>query len=376
MYNATTHKSTDAFDTFLTIQLKIAIAILGIITLSFLIIPLIILPRINKKLHGMPDFSGHIKSIRLNLFDASISIKGMSLVKKNHRVPVVFFSQDHLVLALRIYKRRLLADIEVDNFNVNLVKGVKDEDSQMSLDKAWLELAKKLMVLNINRLQIENGSTHFRTFHTSPQVDVYVDNIKLVLENLNIRSSPENQLPADIRLSTNIHGGTLTLYGTLNPRNPIPTFDVNAELQGLHLEEINSALLAYANVDVTRGEFNMSAEVAAKDRKIAGYVKPMIKDLKLFNWKSDKRNSLRKVVKELFIDGVVALFKNQRNDQLATKIIIDGEISGPDVKLWPVVGCMLFNAFIESLLPHIENTVTIESVGNMDNRSCGGDPKC
>lgn len=366
----------DSFDVFLTIQLKIAIAILGIITFSFLWIPLIVLPIVNKRLRDMPDFSGSLRKLRFNVFDASVTIEGMSIVKKNHLVPVAFFTQDHMKLSIRIFKRRLLLDLSIDKFNVNLVKGMKDEDSQMTLSEAWIEMARKMLQFNVSRLQIENGSTHFRTYHTEPPVDIYIDNIKLVAENLNVRSSEENYLPADVHLSANIHGGSLKLDGTLNPRNPVPTFDINMELQGLRLEEVNSALLAYANIDVSRGTFSMSSEIAAKKRKISGYVKPVIKDLKLFNWKSDKKGSLRKIVKELFIDGVVSLFKNHRNDQLATKIMIDGEIKGPDVKLWSVVGCMFFNAFVESLLPHIEDTVTIESVGKLDDKSCSQNADC
>jgi len=287
----------------------------------------------------------------------------------------MFFSLDNMSISLRIFKRKLLADISVDNFNVNLVKGMEDDDSQLGLDKAWIEFAKQLLFLNISRLQVENGSTHFRTYHTTPPIDIFVDNIKLVAEDLNIRSSPLDQLPADVHLSAHIHGGTLKVDGTMNPRNPVPTFDVNAELQGLNLAEINSLLLAYADIDVNRGTFSMSAELAAKERKISGYVKPMVKDLKLFNWKQDKKGGLRKMIKELFIDGVVSLFKNQRSDQLATKVVIDGEITGPDVSLWSVVGCMLCNAFVESLLPHVENTISIDSVGNVQDQKCGNPSK-
>jgi len=373
--NTATKKYPDFFDKYLNVLLKISIAILGIVTFSFLLIPLVVLPLVNKKLKNMPDFGGKIKSIRLNLFDASITIKGISLAKKNRQIPVIFFSLDHMSISLRIFKRKLLADISVDNFNINLVKGVEDDDSQLGLDKAWIEFAKQLLFLNISRLQIENGSTHFRTYHTTPPVDIFVDNIKLVAEDLNIRSSPTDQLPADIHLSAHIHGGILKVDGTMNPRNPVPTFDVNAELQGLNLAEINSLLLAYADIDVNRGTFSMSAELAAKERKISGYVKPMVKDLKLFNWKQDKKGGLRKMIKELFIDGVVSLFKNQRSDQLATKVVIDGEITGPDVNLWSVVGCMLCNAFVESLLPHVENTISIDSVGNVQDQKCGNPSK-
>lgn len=365
----------DAFDIFLSIQLKIAIAILGTVTLSFLLVPLVVLPLVNRMLKNMPGFSGRIRSMRLNLFKSSVTLYGLSIVKKNQLVPVAFFTQDAMTLSLRVYKRRLLMDAKLNNFTVNLVKGMKEDDSQLSLDQAWIEMAKKLLKFNISRLHIENGSTHFRTYHTRPQVDIVISNIKLQAEKLNIRSSEENLLPADIKLSASIHGGSVFLDGKLNPRNPVPTFDLNMELKGLRLEEVNNALLAYADVDVSRGIFSMSAELAAKKRKISGYIKPAIQDVKLFNWKSDKRSSLKKIAKELFLDGVLSLFKNHKSDQVATKIVIDGEINGPEVRMWSIVGCMFFNAFVESLLPHVEDSVSIETVGFVD-KNCNKKKEC
>ena len=372
MPDSHTRNTSDAFDTFLMVQLRIAIALVGVISLSFITIPLIILPLVNRVLKAMPDLSGHIKKITLNLWDGTVNIYGMSIEKKNQLVPVAFFTHEHMKLSLRITKRRLVADWYLNNFCINLVKGIRDEDSQLGVNDAWMNLARKMLKLSISRLEAENGNIHFRTYYTSPQAHVEMTDIHLVAENLNIGTKEENVLPADMTLTAKLHGGNLKLDGKLNPRSPVPTFDANFEMTGLRLEEINSVLLAFAKIDVSRGVFNMSSEIAAKNRRISGYIKPVIQDIKLFNWKADKKSSVKKIIKELFIDGVVSLFKNHKHDQLATKIVIDGEIQGPSVNVWSIIGCMFFNAFVESLLPHIEDTVTIQSVGQTTDRSCLG----
>lgn len=356
----------------LTFLLKTAFALLCIITFAYILVPYVVRPWINKKLKKMPDFGGTIKKIKLHVFDASIEVQGLTLIKQNGRIPVAFFTLDKLHLAIRVYKRRLLADISVHSFSVNLVKGMEEEDSQLNLDKAWLEMARKMMFLNINRLDIENGVTHFRTYYTEPKIDVLMDNIKVVVKDLNVRSSALDPLPADISLTAHIHGGNLSLEGTMNPRNPVPTFDLNAELHDLRLEEINDVLLFFAGIDVSRGTLSFSSELAAKDRQIKGYVKPVVKDLKMFNWKSDRRDSFKKIVKELFIDGLVGIFKNRKSDQLATKLNIDGEITDPNINIWAAVGCIICNAFVESLLPQIEGSISINDVGGSAGTSCLG----
>ena len=326
--NTATKKYPDFFDKYLNVLLKISIAILGIITFSFLLMPFVVLSLVNKKLRNMPDFGGKIKSMRLNLFDASITIKGISLAKKNMQIPVMFFSLDHMSISLRIFKRRLLADISVDNFNINLVKGIKEDDSQLGLDKAWIEFAKQLFFLNISRLQIENGSTHFRTYHTVPPVDICVDNIKLVAEDLNIRSTPTDLLPANVHLSALVHGGILKLDGTMNPRNPVPTFDVNAELHGLNLAEINSLLLAYADIDV---KYSIRSNIRYNSQDI--FIKTWI----------EKHSGIKTIFSyEFYVDGEVVILATSSHNILGTDsdraIRIDRNLPKWDQILKDVVG--------------------------------------
>ena len=358
------HTSTEGTDVFLHILLRMAFFLLCTATLAFVWVPFVVRPLLNRKLGRMPDFGGHIDKICLHPFGASVSIRGLQIAKKNGYIPVAFFTMDRLHVALRIYHKKLRLDLAVHSFGVNLVKGIDEAYSQLTLNKAWMDWIRKLMKININRLEVENGITHFHTYHTEPNIDIFMDNIRIVMNDLNVRPRRTDPLPADFCLTAHIHGGELELNGSLDPLCTAPTFDLNAELRGLQLTEINDLLLFHTGMDVTRGELSFSAELAARGGKITGYLKPALVDLKMLDWrKGEGRHSFKKVLKEILVDGMVALFKNHRKDQVAGRVLIEGDVSAPDIPVWPALGSILYNAFVRSILPQIDDTVDIESLG-------------
>lgn len=364
---------TDGVDVLLNILFKIAFFVGCVATLAFLWVPFILVPLLNRKLRGMPDFGGNIRKLSLNVFNASLDIHDLRIAKKEEYVPVGFLTLERIHVDIRVYRRKMLVDIGIRSFCINLVKGLEAHDTQLNLNRAWMEFIRSLMLLNINRLEVENGTAHFRTFYTEPNMDVFMDNIKITIKDLDVRARQGDPLPSDMVMTAHIHGGEFRLNGTIAPLSASPKFDLNAELEQLQLSEINSVLLVFAGMDVSRGELSLSAELAAKDHKLTGYVKPVVTDLKMFNWKTDRRDSFKKILKELFVDSMVGIFKNHRKDQVATKIVIDGELTAPNVNLWSAIGCVLCNAFVQSILPQVENSITIDSVGHIDKTSCFGE---
>ena len=58
------------------------------------------------------------------------------------------------------------------------------------------------------------------------------------------------------------------------------------------------------------------------------------------------------------------IFKNQPQDQVATKIPFAGNIDAPNTNLWYAILHILRNAFVQALQPAIDNEITIASVDN------------
>jgi len=130
---------------------------------------------------------------------------------------------------------------------------------------------------------------------------------------------------------------------------------------------LNPFLQAYGNFDVKQGEISIYTEAAAKNNNIKGYIKPIIKDLKVINWKEDKDHPLKLAYKAV-ISAVTWVFKNHSKDQLATRAEFEGSLKDPDVNVWYILGQLIRNAFIQALYPSLENSININNVGEGDDK--------
>ena len=137
---------------------------------------------------------------------------------------------------------------------------------------------------------------------------------------------------------------------------------MNAEMIGLNLVEVNDFLKAYGKFDVQKGTFGVYTEAAAKDGKIIGYTKPIIKDLDVIEWKDEKEDPLGQKLLESVVGLGGWIFKNRSEDQVATEIEFEGELKDPAINVWSIIGETLRNAFIEALYPSLEHTININTV--------------
>lgn len=147
----------------------------------------------------------------------------------------------------------------------------------------------------------------------------------------------------------------------LNPLAEVPTFDLNAEVSNTNLPELNDFFAAYAKADVSKGTFGLYTEIAAKEGKFKGYVKPLIKDLKVVGTEDRDDNILKKAWEGL-VGTVAEVFENQPEDRLASKIPFEGEVENPDANVWYAILQVLQNAFVHALQPSLDQEISIAAV--------------
>ena len=155
--------------------------------------------------------------------------------------------------------------------------------------------------------------------------------------------------------------GTLDFTMKLNFLAAHPTFDLNTELKNTNLVKLNEFLQAYAKIDVNKGTFGAYAEVAAKEGRFIGYIKPLIKDLDIVGKEDRDDNVLRKLW-EGMAGTASQVFRNQEKDQLATRIEFSGTVENPHTSVWYTIVDILRNAFIHALQPAIDNQISIASM--------------
>ena len=103
--------------------------------------------------------------------------------------------------------------------------------------------------------------------------------------------------------------------------------------------------------------------MAARNGKFNGYVKPLITDLDVVEWKKEEGNWLQ-IAYESLIGSVAWVFKNHRKDQLATKLYISGDLDNPKLSIGHAILLILKNAFISALKPTIDQEISLGSVNN------------
>jgi hypothetical protein len=101
--------------------------------------------------------------------------------------------------------------------------------------------------------------------------------------------------------------------------------------------------------------------MAAKDGNFIGYVKPVIKDLKVMGLQ-DRNTGVFQKSWEALVGAVAFVFKNQKKNQVATKIPVEGTFSGLTSNIFSAVWEVLKNAFIQALTSSIDNEINMGSV--------------
>jgi hypothetical protein len=341
----------------------IAIAVIVAIRLA---LPYVILHYANKTLANMDGYYGHVDDIDLAIIRGAYKINHIFLNKvdsvSQRQTP--FFSSEVIDLSVEwkaLFKGSIVGEVIMDEPMLRFTKD-KVEPKDVRKDSTDLKaLLDDFMPLDINRFEARNGSIQYIDETSKPKVDIQLSNANIVALNLRNSYDSSELLPASIRADAEVYGGTLNLNCRLNPLAEVPTFDMNAEVKNTQLVKVNDFFKAYAKADVNKGTFGLYTELAAKEGKFSGYVKPLIKDLDVLGAEDRKDNILKKLWEGL-VGTVGEVFENQPKDRLATKIPLEGTVKQLDTNVWYAIGVVLQNAFIRALQPSIDQEINIATV--------------
>ena len=115
------------------------------------------------------------------------------------------------------------------------------------------------------------------------------------------------------------------------------------------------------NFDIHKGNFGLYTEMAAKDGKFKRYVKPIIKDLKVVG-PEDRHDKFFNKVYEQILGAAGVILKNQKKDQFTTKVDMKGSFKNVQINILDAIWDVVLNAFIQALLPSIDNEININLV--------------
>lgn len=351
-------------------KLKVAIVILIALIAIRVALPYVVLHYTNKTLAEMDGYYGHIEDIDLAIYRGAYKINDIYInkVDKQTEKQTDFFSSRSIDLSVEwqaLFKGSLVGELVFEEPQLIFTKDKADPGDVAKDTADFKQVLDNFMPLRINRFEINKGKIRYVDNSSTPKVDIALTEVDILATNLT-NVVDNNELPSTVTAQAKVYEGDLSMNMKLNALAKQPTFDMNTELKNTNLVLLNNFFEAYANVDVNKGTFGLYTEFAAKDGKFDGYVKPIIKDLKVLG-KEDKNDKLLQKIWEGAIGTVGVIFKNQKKDQVATKVPIKGEFKDPSVKTFTAVWELLRNAFIQALMPEIDQQVNINTVDD-DNK--------
>ena len=343
----------------------VLIGILVLLIIARLCLPYFVTKSVNKALSNLEGYQGSIEDVDISLWRGAYAIDKLIIEKTEGDIPVPFVEINRIDLSVEwkaLLEGAIVGEISLLYPKLNFVAGPTEAESQTGGDTDWTKPIKELMPLQINRFEIIRGEISYLDFHAEPKVDISIDSLNAVALNLNNASSNNEKLPSNLKLTgTSVGGGKLVVEADMNLLKELPDFDANLEFTGVNMPALNDFIKAYGKFDVERGTFNLYSEVILNDGSFDGYVKPIMVDMKILDLKKDIKD--KKNVFQLVWEGIAELgseiFENHPEDQVASRVPLQGNIENVQTDIWTTIFTVLSNAYIEALKKEVDNTVNL-----------------
>ena len=339
-------------------------------------LPYVLTWQMNRILGGPGTYQGHVDAISLDLWRGAYQVHRLAVtVKRKDGEPKPLFAAERIRISLdwgQLVRGRIRSSIELDHPRLIIApsgpptadidaadvalptpateKG-KAKEAKPARER-WQEKVGSVIAFRIDALRIDAGVVQY--FDEGRSIDVSISDIAGEVHDV-AGGKESRPTPATFALSGGTTGGgTLRVEGKADPWALAPTFDVRAEIMGLHLVGLNASAKHLNGLTFRKGVFSAYAEVQAADGGLKGYVKPLFIDLDVASYGRDEDNVAKKLFWKAAIVVAENLLPNDETDALAARIPIAGRFEKPQTDTWTIIGSVLGNAFLNAILPGFE----------------------
>jgi Domain of Unknown Function (DUF748) len=209
--------------------------------------------------------------------------------------------------------------------------------------------------LNVNDVNIAAADIGIVNKAAQPEYRLFLTDARIRIENLS------NQSKEGVAVGTAtgkfMGAGPAKFVMRMRPRGKSANFDFVVAIDQVPMKTLNKLFLAYGNFDVAGGEFSLYSEISVREGAIDGYVKPLFKDVDVYDSKQDQNKGILHKLYEGLIGGLTWVLQNKPREQVATTTRISGKLSSPQTSTFDIVLGLFQNAFFRAILPGLERSV-------------------
>ncbi len=313
----------------------------------------------------MGDYTGHVEDIDIHLIRGAYQIDDLRIRKVNGKIkkPFLFIPKTDLSIEWKaLFKGKLVSEVECYEPEINFAFSDSEAQSQTGSEVDWTAYLKKLLPISINRFAVINGKVNLTSLITQPRADLSLQRFQGEVRNIRNVEDKTTKLPSPVTASGDVpgYGGTMNFNANMNLLKVVPDLDYNLRFSGLQLVKLNPLAREYANLDFEQGTVSVYSEMAMLDGKLNGYIKPLTKSMKIFKLNEHEGRSVGKFFTELLAQAGTAVLKNQKHNQVATRIPLNGTVENIKTAVWPTIFGVLRNAYIEAFRSEFDNNITLK----------------
>jgi hypothetical protein len=209
--------------------------------------------------------------------------------------------------------------------------------------------------VKIDRLLLNDSRLGYVNQAAKPPYQVFFTRASLRIDNFS------NHLKDGIargRASGRFMGsGPSQIDVAFRPENKGPDFDLTMSIENTDMRAMNNLFRAYGNFDVVNGSFSFYSELTVRQGKIDGYIKPLFRDMDVYDSRQDRDKTLFRKIYEGLVGGISSLLTNTPRREVATQTTVSGDIESPQTSTWETLSRLIQNAFFKAILPGFEREV-------------------
>jgi len=300
---------------------------------------------------------GHV-----DLADVSLDYFKPVLQRSNVLVTRGNFSGKGLVEYAPKFKKVDLEELHVDGLQAEYLYHKPKAAVAKEAVKTTAEAAKEVsndpgVVLHAREMKLTDATVGFVNKDSTPNYRVFLANTNLTIQNF---SNQKSEGYGHAHLTGRFMGsGPAVLDLVMRAEDHGPDVSLNAKVENTDLRAMNDVLRAHAKVDVASGVMSVYSEIVVKNGRVQGYVKPLFKDLNVYDKEQDEDKKLSAKLKEKAADVVAKVFKNRKRDEVATIGKLEGPLENPRASTWEVLVNLVRNAFFQAILPGFERQLRV-----------------
>ncbi|MGE7956847.1 DUF748 domain-containing protein [Pseudomonas sp. NPDC089530] len=338
--------------------------ILALLAALHVALPYLVRDYLNDRLASMGDYRGQISDIDLTLWRGAYQINGLKIVKVTGKVPVPFVNAPLVDLSVSWhslwYDHAVVAKVHFVGPELNFVDGGPDKQaSQTGQGTDWRAQLNKLLPITLDEVRVSDGRISFRNFNSTPPVNLSATEVDASAYNLTNVVDTRGKRDARLEGKALLPGhAPLETNATFDPLSDFQDFEFRLRARDIELKRLNDFASAYGKFDFNAGHGDLVIEAKSDQGQLSGYIKPLLRDVDVFNWQQDVENQDKGIFRsiwEALVGSGETLLKNQPKNQFATRVELKGSVHQRDISAFQAFLQILRNGFIQAFNADYEN---------------------